>query len=99
MLDLGESSLSLSLENLPPLSSEGAQLLRLVRLPSRAHLLLVIRSYRSVCCRDLKGDDERTLIDPDIVRDIVIGLSDGLTVPFALVSLRTRARREEKGER
>jgi len=22
-----------------------------------------------VCCKDLKGDDERTLIDPDIVRD------------------------------
>ncbi|KAL7412421.1 VIT family-domain-containing protein [Mrakia frigida] len=40
----------------------------------------------SVCCRDLKGDDERTLIDPDIVRDIVIGLSDGLTVPFALTA-------------
>ncbi|KAJ7749367.1 VIT family-domain-containing protein [Mycena olivaceomarginata] len=36
-----------------------------------------------VCCKELKGDD-RTLIDPDIVRDVVIGLSDGLTVPFAL---------------
>ncbi|KAG8919979.1 hypothetical protein FRC03_002174 [Tulasnella sp. 419] len=39
-----------------------------------------------VCCKDLKGDDERTLIDPDVVRDIVIGLSDGLTVPFALTA-------------
>ncbi|KAJ7768625.1 membrane fraction protein [Mycena maculata] len=38
-----------------------------------------------VCCKDLKGDD-RTLIDPDIVRDVVIGLSDGLTVPFALTA-------------
>jgi VIT1/CCC1 family predicted Fe2+/Mn2+ transporter len=39
-----------------------------------------------VCCKDLKGDDERTLIDPDVVRDVVIGLSDGLTVPFALTA-------------
>ncbi|KAH8101720.1 VIT family-domain-containing protein [Cristinia sonorae] len=39
-----------------------------------------------VCCKDLKDDDERTLIDPDVVRDVVIGLSDGLTVPFALTA-------------
>ncbi|KAJ7136769.1 membrane fraction protein [Mycena epipterygia] len=38
-----------------------------------------------ICCKELKGDD-RTLIDPDIVRDVVIGLSDGLTVPFALAA-------------
>ncbi|KAG0140715.1 hypothetical protein CROQUDRAFT_99699 [Cronartium quercuum f. sp. fusiforme G11] len=40
----------------------------------------------AICCRDLRGDDERHLIDPDIVRDIVIGLSDGLTVPFGLTA-------------
>ncbi|KAI1792484.1 VIT family-domain-containing protein [Ganoderma leucocontextum] len=39
-----------------------------------------------VCCKELRGDDERTLIDPDVVRDVVIGLSDGLTVPFALTA-------------
>ncbi|QRV99161.1 vacuolar iron transporter 1 [Ceratobasidium sp. AG-Ba] len=39
-----------------------------------------------VCCKELKGDDERNLIDPDIVRDVIIGLSDGLTVPFALTA-------------
>lgn len=39
-----------------------------------------------MCCKELKGDDERTLIDPDVVRDVVIGLSDGLTVPFALTA-------------
>ncbi|KAJ7032367.1 VIT family-domain-containing protein [Mycena alexandri] len=38
-----------------------------------------------ICCKELKGDD-RTLIDPDVVRDVVIGLSDGLTVPFALAA-------------
>ncbi|KAJ7050414.1 membrane fraction protein [Mycena amicta] len=38
-----------------------------------------------VCCKELKGE-ERTLIDPDVVRDVVIGLSDGLTVPFALAA-------------
>ncbi|KAI6145262.1 Ccc1 family [Pisolithus tinctorius] len=35
---------------------------------------------------DLKDDDKRTLVDPDVVRDVVIGLSDGLTVPFALTA-------------
>lgn len=35
---------------------------------------------------NLKFDDDRILINPDIVRDIVIGLSDGLTVPFALTA-------------
>ncbi|EPQ50859.1 DUF125-domain-containing protein, partial [Gloeophyllum trabeum ATCC 11539] len=39
-----------------------------------------------ICCKELKDDDERTLVDPDIVRDVVIGLSDGLTVPFALTA-------------
>jgi VIT1/CCC1 family predicted Fe2+/Mn2+ transporter len=39
-----------------------------------------------VCCQELKGEDERQLIDPDVVRDVVIGLSDGLTVPFALTA-------------
>ncbi|TFK52950.1 DUF125-domain-containing protein [Heliocybe sulcata] len=39
-----------------------------------------------VCCKELKDEDERTLIDPDVVRDVVIGLSDGLTVPFALTA-------------
>lgn len=27
---------------------------------------------RTVCCRDLKGDDERHLINPDIVRDCIM---------------------------
>lgn len=27
---------------------------------------------RTVCCRDLKGDDERSLIDPDVVKDIIM---------------------------
>ncbi|KIO18701.1 hypothetical protein M407DRAFT_246407 [Tulasnella calospora MUT 4182] len=39
-----------------------------------------------VCCKDLRGVDQRTLIDPDVVRDVIIGLSDGLTVPFALTA-------------
>ncbi|ODO06219.1 membrane fraction protein [Cryptococcus wingfieldii CBS 7118] len=38
------------------------------------------------CCKDLKGEDERHLISPEIVRDVIIGLSDGLTVPFALTA-------------
>jgi hypothetical protein len=69
---------------------------------------------RDVCCKTLKSEDERTLIDPDIIRDMyvlstpfpysldimqnahpetvltslrsIIGLSDGLTVPFALTA-------------
>ncbi|KAL5520851.1 CCC1 [Sanghuangporus sanghuang] len=39
-----------------------------------------------ICCKELKGDDERSLVDPDVVRDVIIGLSDGLTVPFALTA-------------
>ncbi|KAG1750399.1 VIT family-domain-containing protein [Suillus paluster] len=39
-----------------------------------------------VCCKELKDEDDRTLVDPDVVRDVVIGLSDGLTVPFALAA-------------
>ncbi|THH04543.1 hypothetical protein EW145_g5444 [Phellinidium pouzarii] len=39
-----------------------------------------------LCCKKLKGDDERKLANPDVVRDVVIGLSDGLTVPFALTA-------------
>lgn len=39
-----------------------------------------------VCCKDLKDEDNRMLIDPDVIRDIIIGLSDGLTVPFALTA-------------
>jgi VIT1/CCC1 family predicted Fe2+/Mn2+ transporter len=38
-----------------------------------------------ICCKELIRE-ERTLIDPDVVRDVVIGLSDGLTVPFALTA-------------
>lgn len=39
-----------------------------------------------VCCRELKGEDERHLIDPDIVRDLIIGLSDGLFMPFSIAA-------------
>ncbi|CDR99730.1 related to CCC1-Proposed vacuolar iron transport protein [Sporisorium scitamineum] len=39
-----------------------------------------------VCCRNVVGADERTLIDPDFARDCIVGLSDGLTVPFALTA-------------
>ncbi|TCD63423.1 hypothetical protein EIP91_005423 [Steccherinum ochraceum] len=45
-----------------------------------------IPGREGVCCKDLRDDDERTLIDPDVIRDVVIGLSDGLTVPFALTA-------------
>ncbi|KAI0922659.1 hypothetical protein AcW1_002754 [Taiwanofungus camphoratus] len=44
-----------------------------------------VPAREGVCCKELR-DDERTLIDPDVVRDVVIGLSDGLTVPFALAA-------------
>jgi len=39
-----------------------------------------------ICCKELKNEDDRMLIDPDVIRDIIIGLSDGLTVPFALTA-------------
>lgn len=39
-----------------------------------------------VCCNTQKEEMSRTLIDPDVMRDLVIGLADGLTVPFALTA-------------
>ncbi|PWY99877.1 DUF125-domain-containing protein [Testicularia cyperi] len=39
-----------------------------------------------VCCREAIPSDNRTLIDPDFARDCIVGLSDGLTVPFALTA-------------
>ncbi|KAL8287227.1 hypothetical protein RQP46_003679 [Phenoliferia psychrophenolica] len=38
------------------------------------------------CCSAQRKLDKRHLIDPDIMRDLVIGLADGLTVPFALTA-------------
>ncbi|GJE86378.1 VIT family-domain-containing protein [Phanerochaete sordida] len=55
-----------------------------VPLPAKCDRHIPGRS--GVCCKDLKDEDERTLVDPDVVRDVVIGLSDGLTVPFALTA-------------
>ncbi|CEH18090.1 Uncharacterized membrane protein [Ceraceosorus bombacis] len=40
---------------------------------------------RGICCKELKKE-EATLLNPDLVRDCIIGLSDGLTVPFALTA-------------
>lgn len=34
-----------------------------------------VEQRHGVCCRELKPDDERQLVDPDVVRDAVIGLS------------------------
>jgi len=53
-------------------------------LPSKCDRNADVRN--GVCCKELRSDDERTLVDPDVVRDVVIGLSDGLTVPFALTA-------------
>lgn len=53
---------------------------------------------REVCCKDLRDpSSERHLIDPDVVRDLVIGLADGLTVPFALTAV-SGFRRFDGGE-
>ncbi|OAV90723.1 hypothetical protein PTTG_00049 [Puccinia triticina 1-1 BBBD Race 1] len=41
---------------------------------------------RLCTCRAPGSDEERTLIDIDVVRNIIIGLSDGLTVPFGLTA-------------
>lgn len=30
---------------------------------------------RDVCCKTLKSDDERTLIDPDVVRDMCVSVT------------------------
>ncbi|KAH9929094.1 DUF125-domain-containing protein [Epithele typhae] len=71
--------------NKPPVwSINNAEGPEVAPLPAKCDRHEPVRS--GVCCKELKGDDERTLIDPDVVRDVVIGLSDGLTVPFALTA-------------
>ena len=46
-------------------------------LPSKCFRHEPARS--GVCCKELKGDDERTLVDPDVVRDVYVCLSRPLT--------------------
>ncbi|KDR76604.1 hypothetical protein GALMADRAFT_267633 [Galerina marginata CBS 339.88] len=55
------------------------------RLPTAATECLRRERSDEVCCKELIHD-ERSLINPDVVRDVIIGLSDGLTVPFALTA-------------
>ncbi|KAI0703019.1 membrane fraction protein [Cytidiella melzeri] len=64
--------------------SEGGPAAQPAPLPAKCDRHIPGRS--GVCCKELKDDDDRTLVDPDVVRDVVIGLSDGLTVPFALAA-------------
>lgn len=71
-----EEAADATLTALPPSSSS----------PSGGKCGHPVRSNGGVCCRELKPSDERTLISPDVVRDIIIGLSDGLTVPLALTA-------------
>ncbi|KAF8597533.1 DUF125-domain-containing protein [Ceratobasidium sp. AG-I] len=70
--------------NRPPLWSLNSGLSADAPLPAKCDRHSNERE--GVCCKELKGDDERELIDPDVVRDVIIGLSDGLTVPFALTA-------------
>ncbi|TFY73816.1 hypothetical protein EWM64_g10194, partial [Hericium alpestre] len=75
---------STSSKNKPPVWSVDSSANTAIATPLPAKCSRHARE--GVCCKELKGEDERTLIDPDVVRDIVIGLSDGLTVPFALTA-------------
>ncbi|THH29825.1 hypothetical protein EUX98_g4376 [Antrodiella citrinella] len=79
------SDLSGSLNKKPPVWSI-TDTATTVQAPLPAKCDMHIPGREGVCCKDLKDDDERTLIDPDVIRDVVIGLSDGLTVPFALAA-------------
>ncbi|KAI6038588.1 VIT family-domain-containing protein [Pisolithus marmoratus] len=67
-------------------ANPGAQLPLQTRCGSDSEHCSDRHGQSSTRCTDLGDDDKRTLIDPDIVRDVVIGLSDGLTVPFALTA-------------
>lgn len=41
---------------------------------------------RETCCATFKARDEKFLVSSDVMRDVIIGLADGLTVPFALTA-------------
>jgi hypothetical protein len=43
--------------------------------PLQAKCARHVDERHGVCCKELKPDDERQLVDPDIIRDAVIGLS------------------------
>ncbi|KAF9463226.1 membrane fraction protein [Collybia nuda] len=84
------SAVPLPPRQLPPQNSTKPPVWPIVASESTATTPLASKCARvtredGICCKELK-DDERTLIDPDVVRDVVIGLSDGLTVPFALAA-------------
>lgn len=38
---------------------------------------------KGVCCKEYSHDNGRFLLDPKVIRDVIIGLSDGLTVSLA----------------
>ncbi|KNE92821.1 hypothetical protein PSTG_13803 [Puccinia striiformis f. sp. tritici PST-78] len=38
------------------------------------------------CCGEPGSDEERKVVDINVIRNIIIGLSDGLTVPFGLTA-------------
>ncbi|THH04441.1 hypothetical protein EW146_g10174 [Bondarzewia mesenterica] len=77
---------SATLKNKPPVWALENSIAPSVPQPLTAKCARHETSRSGVCCKELKGDDERRLVDPDVVRDVVIGLSDGLTVPFALTA-------------
>ncbi|THH11301.1 hypothetical protein EW146_g8086 [Bondarzewia mesenterica] len=77
---------SATLKNKPPVWALENSIAPSVSQPLTTKCARHETSRSGVCCKELKGDDERRLVDPDVVRDVVIGLSDGLTVPFALTA-------------
>ncbi|KAK0539643.1 Protein ccc1 [Tilletia horrida] len=57
----------------------------------RHHLIRRGGSGAVRCCKELNeaaanSAASPTFVDPDIIRDVIIGLSDGLSVPFALAA-------------
>ncbi|KIM21045.1 hypothetical protein M408DRAFT_18489 [Serendipita vermifera MAFF 305830] len=69
----------------PPIWSISSAATPGVSTPLRSKCARHQNGRRGVCCKELRKE-ERHLIDPDVMRDVVIGLSDGLTVPFALTA-------------
>ena len=73
---------STSAKNKPPVWAVDSTIAPTVPAPLTAKCSRHETGREGVCCKELRGDDERTLVDPDVVRDVYV------LVHFLLLSFR-----------
>ena len=63
---------STSAKNKPPVWAVDSTIAPTVPAPLTAKCSRHETGREGVCCKELRGDDERTLVDPDVVRDVYV---------------------------